>query len=182
VSSALGKVAESGSVLDALGGEELQPALDLGLVRRHVAAGEVDAAEGARVRVQDAGRRDGDRPGQGLFASGHLVVGRDAGREDVGVDEGERHGAPEAAPARGVLGGEARHDVPEQRVGEDADAVDAVGWGPRGGERRGGRHGWVGDGVVRKREEHGHAQHHRVGNVDVHGVTLEVAPHVAHAG
>jgi len=181
------RAVEKDELLDALGGEELQPALDVGLVRRHVAAGEVDAAEGARVRVQDAGRREGDSPGQGVFASGHPVVGPDAGREDVGVDEGEGHGAPEAAPARGerggargVLCGEARHDVPEQCVGEEADAVDTVGWGPRGdggGEGRGGRHGWVGDGVVRIREKHGRALHQRVGNVDA--VALRVAPQVA---
>ncbi|CAD6341966.1 unnamed protein product [Miscanthus lutarioriparius] len=83
-----------------------------------------------------------------------------------------------AAVRAGVLGREARHDVPEQRVREEAYAVDTVGWGPRGdggGEGRGGRDGWVGDGIVRIREHHGRAQRQWIGNVDA------VELHVAHA-
>ncbi|GJN12105.1 hypothetical protein PR202_ga30355 [Eleusine coracana subsp. coracana] len=54
------------------------------------------------------------------------------GREEVGVDEDERGGAPNGAPsagehdgARGVLDGEARDDVTEDDVGEGAEPIDA---------------------------------------------------------
>jgi hypothetical protein len=110
------------------------------------------------VRLQDAGRHEDADHGCDVVASRRHAVGPDAARHDVGVDEGEGHGAPEAAPARGersgargVLGGEAGDDVLEDRFGEVADAVDAVAWGPRGdggGEGRRGGHRWVGDGVV----------------------------------
>lgn len=87
-------------VLDVLDGEELEQARDLGGVRGHGGAGEVDAAEGARVRGEGAGHGGG---GEGV---------------GVGVGEDERRRGPDATPApgerggaRGVLGGEARDDV-----------------------------------------------------------------------
>nr|XP_051220969.1 formin-like protein 3 [Lolium perenne] len=61
-------------------------------------------------------------------------AGAGAAGEQVGVDEGYRRGAPDAAPTRGeqggaggVLGGEAVDDLAEEGVGEVADAVDAAG-------------------------------------------------------
>uniref|UniRef100_A0A0A9ADR4 Uncharacterized protein n=1 Tax=Arundo donax TaxID=35708 RepID=A0A0A9ADR4_ARUDO len=60
----------------------------------HVAAGDADAADRPRVRGEDAG--DGGGDGSRVSA---LDVGRDldfAGREEVGVDEDERGGAPAA--------------------------------------------------------------------------------------
>jgi len=103
-------------LLDALGSEELEPAFDPGAVLLHVAAGDADAAERARVRDQDAGDRGGHGVRVGVVeVDGDLVV---AGREEVSVDEDERGGAPDGAPtagehrrARGFLDGEARDDV-----------------------------------------------------------------------
>ena len=68
-----GKVERPGAVnedelLDALDGEEVEPERELGSVRAHGAAGEVDAAEGAPVGLQDAGHRGGDGAGAGACA------------------------------------------------------------------------------------------------------------------
>ena len=68
-----GKVERPGAVnedelLDALDGEEAEPERELGSVRAHGAAGEVDAAEGAPVGLQDAGHRGGDGAGAGACA------------------------------------------------------------------------------------------------------------------
>ncbi|GJM84950.1 hypothetical protein PR202_ga00666 [Eleusine coracana subsp. coracana] len=128
-------------LVDALGAEELEPARELGLVLAnvHVYAGEVDAAERARVRGEGVGHR--------VDAAGHDL----GDGEDVGVDEGERHRAPHAAPAlgehggaRAILGGEAGDDVAEDLYGEAADAVDSVGRGARrdGVGERGGAVDW----------------------------------------
>jgi len=53
-------------LLDALDGEEVEPAHELGVVRDHGGAGEVDAAEGARVRLQGLRHRRRDRAGVGV--------------------------------------------------------------------------------------------------------------------
>jgi len=85
-------------------------------------AGDAHGADGARVRGDAArhGAHDGD-------------VGVPVGAEEVGVVDEERGGGPDAAPARGedggargLLGGEARDDVGEERVREVADVVLAV--------------------------------------------------------
>jgi hypothetical protein len=122
---------DKGQFLDALVGEPLQPFLDLPLVHVQVAASDLDAAERARVRVEDSVHRvvDAERalgerpPGQVLPAL----------RKEASVGEDEGHRTPDAAPARGeragahgVLGSEAGDDVPQDLVGKAADAVDAV--------------------------------------------------------
>ena len=60
-----------------------------------VAAGEMEAAEGPRVRGEDAGNGGGDAPR--ISASACVA----ADEEEVGVDEDERGGAPDPAPAAG---------------------------------------------------------------------------------
>lgn len=120
----------------------------------------MDAAEGPRVRGEDAGDGSGDG----------WSVGRGPGAGEVGIDEDERRRAPDPAPARGehggaggVLGREAGDDVPEERVGEVADAVDAVG----GGGAAGGDVGGGGDGRVRVREGGVHDRHEHLQLVGV---------------
>lgn len=151
-------------LLDALDSEELEPPRDAGAVSVHVAAGEVGAAERAAVRGEDDG--DGGSGGVGvgaLDAARDVVRGR---REEVGVVEDERSGEPDGAPAvgqrggaRGVLDGEARDDVAEERVGEAAEAVGAtavggVGEGAEAAADRD-RRGWKGavDGGERAADE-----------------------------
>ena len=131
-------------LLDALGGEETEPAPEVGLARTHAVVDEVDAAEGPRVRGEDAG--DGSDDG-GVVGGGPGAAG------EVGIDEDERRRAPDPAPARsehggtgGVLGREARNDVAEEPLGETADAIDAVG----GGREAGGEVGVGVDGRVRE--------------------------------
>jgi len=59
------RVVDEEELLDALVGEELEPAHELGPVLIHVAAGEADAAERARVRGEDAGNCGGNDTGAG---------------------------------------------------------------------------------------------------------------------
>lgn len=120
-----GAVAED-ELVDALGGQELEPAREHGVVRidgLHEAACETDEGEGPRVRAK--GGRDG-------FPKRRARRRRGAG-EGVGVDEDERRGAPETSPARGerggagpVLDGEAGDDAEEDVVGEAADMAYSV--------------------------------------------------------
>ena len=135
-------------VLDALGGEEVEPARELGMVRAHVAAHEVDTAEGPRMRLEDGGDGGGDGRRVGRRGGPGVVVG-----PEVGVDQVGLRGAPDRAPAggerggaRGVGDGEAADDVAQERAGEAADAVEAVGGGD-GGEAPGVGEGEVGDEV-----------------------------------
>jgi hypothetical protein len=74
----------------------------------------------------------------------------------VGVDEGERHRAPEAAAVRGergVLGVEAQDDIPEQRVREEPDSpmrsTPLAGARAATGRRGVRRETWVGRGWPR---------------------------------
>jgi hypothetical protein len=129
------------------------PARELRLVRAHVAADDVDGAEEARVRGEDAG--DGRDEARRVGAHG-LAVAAEVPLNEVGVGEGERRAAPDGAPAagkrggaHGVLGGEAGDDVAENREGESAEAVLAggVGAGARG-EEGGGVDGGVREGGV----------------------------------
>jgi hypothetical protein len=138
------RAVDEDELLDAPRGEETEPASELGLALAHAAVDEVDGAEGPRVRGEDAGDGSGD--------GGSVGWGPGAAGE-VGVDEDERRRAPDPAPARGehcgaggVVGREAGDDVAEERVGEAADAVDAVG----GGGVVGGEVGGGGDGRVRE--------------------------------
>ena len=125
--------ADENEVVDALGREDAEPVARerAAVARRRVPAdvGEADAAEGARVRGEDAGDSVGDGAPVGAEAQG-AVVGLVRVLEEVGVVEDERRGGPDAAPARGerggaggVLDGEAGDDVGEQRVRQAADAV-----------------------------------------------------------
>jgi hypothetical protein len=66
-----------------------------------VAARDADAAEGARVRGEDAGGGGGARL-SGVDLRRDLVAAR---REEVGVGEDERGGEPDGAPAAGERGG-----------------------------------------------------------------------------
>ncbi|BAS72986.1 Os01g0595725, partial [Oryza sativa Japonica Group] len=119
-------------LLDALGGEDAEPARERGgAAGARVAAGvrEADAPERARVRGEDAG--DGVRDARrGDWARVGGERRGDVARSEAAVVEVERDGGPDAAPAGGdrggaggVLGGEARDDPAEERVGEPADAV-----------------------------------------------------------
>ena len=88
--------------------------------------------------------------------------------QEVGINEDERRGEPDPAPACGEHGGarcflegEAGDDVVEERVGEAADAVDAVvGGGTAGGEASGVVDWRLGEAGVDVRQEllrvHGH--------------------------
>ena len=147
----------------------LEPERELVGMRLHRGAGEVDAAEGTWVRGEDGGHRVGEaaRGAEEVARIGAeaAAAGPDGGAgEEVGVDEDERRGVPDAAPsrgeygsARGVLDGEAGDDVAEDSAGEGADAVDPVG-GARsdgageGGGGGGGRVGQVGEGALRETE------------------------------
>lgn len=53
-------------LLDALDGEEVEPAHEFGVVRDHGSACEVDAAEGPRVYLQDLRHRRSDGAGVGV--------------------------------------------------------------------------------------------------------------------
>lgn len=125
------QVVDEVQLLNALDGEMLKTACELGPVVIHVAVGEADEAERAQVRGEDARDRgsDGGRV-DAVYMARDLVA---AGWEEVVVDEDERGGAPDGAPAAGEHGGahcvldrEARDDAAEERVWEGADAVDAV--------------------------------------------------------
>ena len=112
----------------------------------HAAAGEAHAADGAAVGADGAG--DGVGGAEPVEAAG-----AGEGAEEVGVVEDERRGGPDAAPApgerggaRGVLGGEARHDVGEHRVREPADAVLGAAAAVAAGEGAGATGGRVGRG------------------------------------
>ena len=147
------RAVDEDELLDALGGEQTEPALELGLVRVHAGGDEVDAAEGPRVRGE--GVRHGGGDGRRVGGRRGPVV------QEVRVGDDERRGEPEPAPARGehggargVLEGEAGDDVAEERVGEAADAVDAVGRASAAGdEAGGGGDGRVGDAAVDVRQE-----------------------------
>lgn len=116
------RAVEEDEVLDALVGEVRDETPERVLVGVEGDAGEAHAADGAGVRGHAArhGAHDGD------------VVGP-VGAGEVGVVDEERGRGPHAAPARGehdgprgLLGGEARDDVGEERVREAADVVHAV--------------------------------------------------------
>lgn len=152
------RAVDEDELLDALGGERLEPARDLPLSRgvRVVAADEADGAEGARVRCDGAG--EGFSEGRRVGARGLTVTVEDTW-EEVRVGEGERRAAPDGAPAagerggaRGVLGGEAGDDVAEEREGKGADAVFGV-VGGEGAERGADVHGRVGEAHVEELEE-----------------------------
>lgn len=121
-------------VLDALGREEAEPVRERVDVLAQEEVDDADEAEGTRVGGEDAchGVRDGvpDAAGGRRAAAGGDVRPL---REEVAVDEDERGGAPDSAPAGGerggaggVLGGEAGDDVAEEVVGEGADAILAT--------------------------------------------------------
>lgn len=139
-------------LLDALGREEAEPALELRLVRAQAGGEEVGAAEWPRVRGEGFGHRGGD---------GRLVGERRGPVvQEVGVNDGERRVEPDPAPARGEHGGargflegEAGDDVAEECVGEAADAVDAAGGGGGGGTVGSLVDGRVGDVLVDVREQ-----------------------------
>ena len=123
-------------ILDALGGEGLDPPRKLVKVGIHVAVEEIDPMEGPRVHFEDAGHGRGDGRRIGARRRPDMAI-----REEVGIAEDERRGAPERASAGGVHGGahdvldgEASNDVSQELVGEAADAVDAVGGGGEGRE------------------------------------------------
>ena len=120
-------------LLDALGGEELEPASEHGAVPVdgfHEPAGEADEGERPGVRAEGGGDGAAHGARDGVGARGP-ALGAAAG-EEVGVDEDERRRAPERAPpggerlrARAILGGEERDDVAEDLVGEKADQIGA---------------------------------------------------------
>ncbi|BAS88121.1 Os04g0208550, partial [Oryza sativa Japonica Group] len=175
-------------LLDALHGEHLEPVREHALELLHAAGREVDAPERARVRAHDAGHGVGDAACRLPRLLGGVVGsagGGGGGGEEVGVDEDERRGAPERAPAagerggaRGVLDGEAGDDPAEERVGEGADAVDGVVRGERV-EARGGGDGRVGEGVVDVGE---HARHRPLHVVRVVPAPPELGRHRAAHG
>lgn len=122
-------------VLDALGREEAEPVRERVDAQAQEEVDDADEAEGTRVGGEDArhGVRDGvpDAAGgrRAAAAGGDVLLMR----EEVAVDEDERGGAPDSAPAGGerggaggVLGGEAGDDVAEEVVGEGADAILAA--------------------------------------------------------
>lgn len=120
-------------VLDALGREEAEPVRERVDVPAQEEVDDADEAEGTRVGGEDA--RHGVRDSVPDAAEGRAGGGGDVRplREEVAVDEDERGGAPDSAPAGGerggaggILGGEAGDDVAEEVVGEGADAILAA--------------------------------------------------------
>ena len=93
-------------LLDALGGEELEPAREHGAVPvdgLHEPAGEADERERPGVRAEGCGDGAAHGARDGAGARGP-ALGAAAG-EEVGVDEDERRRAPDAGPALGERGG-----------------------------------------------------------------------------
>jgi hypothetical protein len=138
------RVVEEDEILDLLGGEGRDQALERELVEVEGDAGEAHTADGARVPVDAArhGAHDGD-------VAGPFVA------HEVGVVDHERGRGPHAAPARGegdgargFLGREAGDDFGEERVRESADVVLAVARRRRGERGPGGTHAGVGGGAV----------------------------------
>jgi hypothetical protein len=125
---------DKGELLDALGGEELEPASEHGAVcidGSHELAREADEGERSRVRAEGVGNGAANGARYDARARGPALCA--AAGEEMGVDEDEGRRAPEAAPARGehggagaVLSGEAGDDAAEEVVGEAADAVDSI--------------------------------------------------------
>lgn len=108
-------------LLEAVHGGGPEPGVDRGCSVAEEAGGNAKAAAGARVDGNDIG----------INASKDVLVGVDG--EEVLAVEVERRGAPDVAPPRlddlgadGLLGGEERDDLAEDRVGEVADAVGSV--------------------------------------------------------
>lgn len=86
------RTVDEDELLDALHGEGLEPARKHARVLIHVAAREVDMAEGPLVRGDDLGHGGGDAP---------RIFAREGGGdwEDVGVDEDKRDEWPDPVPA-----------------------------------------------------------------------------------
>ena len=66
------RAVDEGELLDALGGQELEPARELGLVGALVAAGETGVGDGSRVRFEDGG--DGGDDGRRVGGVGEKLT------------------------------------------------------------------------------------------------------------